>query len=73
MSRFNIGASKHHIERVGRDHFRLSWTFDTYLGGSRLRWPRTIRRDTDLAGALRFARKWNLPAPVEAANQKAFG
>jgi len=45
------------------DCYRLSWSFDVKLQGSRLRWPRTMTRDTDEAGALRFAKKWNIAMP----------
>jgi len=54
---------KHHIQLIGRDHYRLSWSFDTKIAGSRLRWPRTITRDTDQAGAERFAKKWSVKMP----------
>jgi hypothetical protein len=56
-------AYAHNIRRIGADHYRLSWSFDTKIAGSRLRWPRTITRDTDEAGALRFARKWGCSMP----------
>jgi hypothetical protein len=56
-------AYGHRIQRIGSDHYRLSWTFDTKIAGSRLRWPRTITRDTDEAGALRFAEKWGRKMP----------
>lgn len=51
------------IGMIGFDHYRLSWTFDTKVAGSRLRFPRTITRDTDYAGAMRFAKKWELTVP----------
>lgn len=53
----------HRITRVMGDCYRLSWSFDVKLKGSRLRWPRTMTRDTDEAGALRFAKKWNIAMP----------
>ena len=56
-------AYAHNIRRIGADHYRLSWSFDTKIAGSRLRWPRTITRDTDEAGALRFAKKWGCSMP----------
>lgn len=45
--------------------YRLHWSVDRYYAGSRLRYPRSCTRDTDLAGALRFAKRWNLPRPIE--------
>lgn len=53
----------HRIERIGPDDFVLSWTFDTKISGSRLRWPRKIYRWTDEAGARRFAAKWGCEFP----------
>jgi hypothetical protein len=44
-------------------YYRLSWSFDTKVRGSRLRYPRTITRDTDREGAERFAKKWDIPMP----------
>lgn len=58
-------AYGHRVLRIAHDHFRLSWSFDVKLKGSRLRWPRKITRDTDYAGAVRFAKKWKLKAPDE--------
>ena len=60
------GSSKaysHNLRKIGFDHYRLSWTFDTKVTGSRLRFPRTITRDTDYVGALRYAKKWELTIP----------
>lgn len=56
----------HRIHRIMDDVYRLSWTFDTKQMGSRLRFPRTITRDTDEDGAIRYAKKWNILAPVPA-------
>ena len=61
-------AYAHNIVRIGGDHYRLSWSFDTKIAGSRLRWPRTITRDTDEAGATRFARKWGCKLPAAASD-----
>jgi hypothetical protein len=54
----------HGMRWIGPDHYRLWWTFDTYRRGSRLRWPRTIKRDTNKKGAIRFSRKWGLTMPT---------
>lgn len=57
------GGYGHRIQRVGPDHYRLSWTHDRKYAGSRLRHPVTVRRDTDEAGARRFAAKWGVRMP----------
>lgn len=53
----------HRIQRLAHDFYRLSWTFDRKIAGSRLRWPTTVTRDTDEAGAKRFAKKWGARMP----------
>ena len=64
MSRFNShGSYGHKITKLGGGFFRLSWVVDRYYSGSRLRWPRGSSRDTDEAGAAKFAKKWNLKVP----------
>lgn len=64
MSRHHSSGSKGHwIARVGFDHYRLSWIVDRYYEGSRLRFPTAYRRDTDKAGAERFARRWGVTMP----------
>jgi hypothetical protein len=66
MSRFrSSGSYTHRLKRMGRDWFRLYWTVDHYYPGDRLRYPRGHRRDTDFAGARRFAKKWGLPEPTD--------
>lgn len=57
-------AYGHSIRRLAADCYRLSWSYDTKIAGSRLRWPRTLTRDTDEAGALRFAAKWGCKMPL---------
>ena len=54
----------HHIRYIGWGGYRLSWTYDTKISGSRLRWPRTTTRDTEKEGALRFAKKWGVEMPL---------
>lgn len=56
---------------MGDDWYRLHWTYDRYYSGSRLRFPQGRSRDTDLAGAQRFAKKWDLSAPVESESAHA--
>ena len=58
-------AYGHSIKRIGTDHYRLSWTIDRKVAGKRLRFPTTTTRDTDAAGAVRFAKKWKLDIPEE--------
>lgn len=63
MSRHRAaGSYGHHIAKIV-DFYRLSWTVDRYYPDSRLRFPRRCRRDTDLAGAKRFAKRWDLKLP----------
>lgn len=56
----------HRWKLVSPGSFQLSWTYDTRVQGSRLRFPRTCTRLTDRDGALRFAKRWGLQAPPEA-------
>lgn len=66
MSRFSGGGSKgHKIQRLDSSWYRLRWTVDYYYSGSRLRFPRGFSRDTDEAGARRFAKKWGVKMPEE--------
>jgi hypothetical protein len=57
------GGYGHHVRSIGLGGWRMSWVWDSYIIGSRLRYPRTIERDTDYPGAVRFAKKWGLPKP----------
>jgi hypothetical protein len=64
LSRFNSSGSKQHsIQYLGTDLYRLYWVMDRYVKNSRLRFPTTYTRDTDLRGAQRFAKKWALLVP----------
>lgn len=66
MGRYrSSGSYGHDIQRIGPDHYRLHWTVDRYYASSRLRHPRLSSRDTDLAGAIRFAKRWELPTPTK--------
>lgn len=66
MSRFSsAGSYGHSIKRLFLDGYRLSWVVDRYYAGSRLRFPTSYSRETDLAGAKRFAKKWEIAEPVE--------
>jgi hypothetical protein len=61
MSRFSSSGSYDHAAvQIGFDHYRLHWTVDRYVNGSRLRFPTGYSRDTDLDGAQRFAKKWEI-------------
>lgn len=60
MTRHRAAVSySHRIERIGVD-YRISWVVDRYYEGSRLRFPHTYSRYTDLAGATRFAKRHGL-------------
>jgi hypothetical protein len=66
MGRFSSTrkASNFRLRFITRGHWRMSWTVDYYYADSTLRWPRRFKRDTDDAGAARFARKHNLEMPT---------
>jgi hypothetical protein len=64
MSRHRSSGSKgHSIHKIMDGWYRLSWSVDRYYPSSRLRHPRGCHRDTDEAGALRFAKRWGVPMP----------
>ena len=66
MSRFGGGGSySHSCRRIEAGFYRISWTIDRYINGSRLRWPRTYSRDTDEKGAIRFCKKHGIPMPEQ--------
>lgn len=68
MSRWNSSGSKgHHIQRIGWGCYRLFWTVDRYTKNSRLRFPTQYSRDTDVAGAIRYAKRWGCALPPESA------
>lgn len=50
----------HRYHHFGGDWYRIYWTVDRYIKGSRLRYPTEYSRDTDEAGARRFCEKWEL-------------
>lgn len=60
------GASKsygHRWKKLESDVYRLTWVYDRKFLGSRLRHPQSVSRDTDHAGAVRFAKKWGISLP----------
>ena len=59
------GSYGHRIKREREDEYVISWFFDRYYKGSRLRHPQGRSRDTNRKGALRFAKKWKLQMPEE--------
>ncbi len=67
MSRYSSSGSKQHrITSVTPvTNYRIHWTVDYYYHGVRQRFPRGFSRDTDRAGALRFAEKWGCAMPDE--------
>lgn len=64
MALARAGGKRHRIRRVGA-MYELSWQFEVKYAGSRLLFHRTMRRDTDRAGAERFAKKWGCPMPTD--------
>lgn len=65
MSKINRTGYGHRITFVHAGFYRLHWTHDVKYPTSRLRFPRTITRDTTKAGAERFAKKWGCRMPDE--------
>lgn len=63
MALLKAGGYGHRIQYLGADFYRLTWIYDVKHG--RIRFPRVMTRDTDLAGALRFAKKWDVRMPTE--------
>lgn len=59
-----MSAHGFHIQVIDRDTFRVSWTIDRKVSGSRLRFPTTYSKLTDVSGAKRFAKKHGLTAPA---------
>ena len=53
------------IQRFGPDEFVISWAFDQCYRNSRQRFSNGSRRDTDRAGAERFAKKWGIQMPAD--------
>ncbi len=67
MSRHRPSAAYgHHVQDIGHGNYIISWTYDRYYQGSRLRWPTTLKRVTDRAGAIRFAKRWRIRHHVPA-------
>ena len=64
MSRYSTSHSYNHkCNKFGMDWYRISWTWDRYYTGSRLRHPQSCSRDTDEKGARKFCKKWNIAFP----------
>ena len=64
MSRHRSAPAYGHSVRRYSFGYRMQWTVDFYYAGSRMRYPRTFTRDTDAAGAKRFAKKHGLADPT---------
>jgi hypothetical protein len=65
MSRYkSSGSYGHRVIDFGNDIYRVSWVVDRYYPTSRLRHPRGCSRDTDKAGAERFAKRWGIAWPL---------
>jgi hypothetical protein len=64
MGRFSVNRSReHNCEWVGFDTYEISWVYDRYYAGSRLRFPRGMKRITDTRGAIKFCKRWKLEPP----------
>ncbi len=55
------GGYGHHISYLGWGVYRVSWLTDTKHG--KIRHPHRRGRDSDRAGAERFAKKWGCALP----------
>lgn len=61
MGRHSGGSGYgHHARKITPDTWEISWMYDRYYTGCRLRYPQTMSRITNKAGAERFAKKWCL-------------
>ena len=61
MSRYNSnGSYNHECKKYTDGMYLISWTYDRYYSGSRLRFPQSRSRWTDEKGAKRFCKKWNI-------------
>ena len=63
MPLVHSGSRRHHIQPMGPDWYRLSWTVD--YKHRRILYPRRYSRDTDRKGAERFAKRWGCAVPWE--------
>lgn len=54
----------HRVRQIVSGYYELSWTVDRYYPNSRLRHPTTTSRQTDAAGARRFAKRHGLADPA---------
>ncbi len=61
MALAGSGSKRHRIHYVGGGLYDLSWRVEHKVSGSRLLHHRSVTRTTDLAGAMKFARKWKVP------------
>lgn len=59
----SYGHDVRRLSILGSVYYRLSWQVDYRPKGSRIRYPRTITRNTNKAGALRFCKKWKIAMP----------
>ena len=53
----NQSSYGHKIYTICPGQYRLTWTVDKFVEGVRTRFPTGYSRDTDKAGAKRFAKK----------------
>lgn len=66
MGRYEPSRSRsHHCECLGRDEYFISWEYDRYYTGSRLRFPTRIRRYTNEKGARKFCKRWKIEFPEQ--------
>jgi hypothetical protein len=69
VSRFGPGKAYGHGIKWNPSwggYYVLFWTVDRYYAGSRLRYPKTYRRDADEKGAKRFAKRHKIEFDFDA-------
>lgn len=62
MALLRSGSYGHHIQKLGGDTYRITWTVDRKYG--RIRFPRLHSRITDCKGAVLFAKRWDIAVPT---------
>ena len=62
MALLKPGGYGHSIQQLDSDTYIIRWHYDVKY--RRIRFPRTISRVTDHAGAERFMKKWGIRGPA---------
>jgi hypothetical protein len=66
MGRYSGNTSYgHRWRKIGVNEFIISWIYDKYYAGSRLRFPQHRDKYVDLKGCIKFCKKWGIEQPKE--------